>query len=148
MKGELTLESVAREFTKWRSERGGDRRMPPDLLRSAALVAEKTSVAEVAGRLGLNHTRLSQSVALLQNERLALAPVVSNETLRKKDQTQALSALTFTKVDSHEAHVPQESASRKQRVYAQFLLPGAVRCEVTSLRAFRVLCKTVLKGNA
>jgi transposase-like protein len=141
MRLDLTVESVAKDFAKWRSQRVGNQRMPEDLLRAAALLSEQTSVAEVAKQLNINHTRLSQAVLLLQNERMSIS--ASSEQLSTKRELPAR-ALTFTKVEAIEKTGEQSVRLPEQQVYAQFFLPSGVRCEVTSLRAFRAFCKTLL----
>ncbi len=144
MRLELTVESVSKDFAKWRSQRVGNERMPEDLLRAAALLSEQFSVAEVAKLLNINHTRLSQAVLLLQNERLSIS--TSSEYSPSKSELPA-QALTFTKIEAVERPDEELTSLPNLQVHAQFFLPSGARCEVTSLRAFRSFCKLLLKGN-
>ncbi len=144
MRLELTVESVAKDFAKWRSQRVGNERMPEDLLRAAALLSEQSSVAEVAKLLNINHTRLSQAVLLLQNERLSMStpPKCSPPKLELPAPS-----LTFTKIEAVEKADKELTSLPNLQVHAQFFLPSGARCEVTSLRAFRSFCNILLKGN-
>lgn len=149
MNSALTLECVAKDFEKWRSQRGADRRMPEELLRAAAIVAEQNSVAVVAGRLNLNHTRLSRAVSLLQNERLSPIQNSGASKALGSHDAQHSTSLTFTKVEA--ADVSREATpllAPRLRTHAQLFLTGGVRLEVTSICAFRTLCRAILKGNA
>ena len=48
MKNELNIDSLRRDFEKWRQAKVGQERMPEDLVRAAAILAERMSVATVA----------------------------------------------------------------------------------------------------
>ena len=150
MRDELTIDSVRRDFEKWREVRVSPHRFPEDLVRAAAILAERTSVALVAKQLNINHTKLSRAVFLLRNERLPLFPSSSSpggvETvpLEKK--------LTFTRAmpppEEMSSPTPSEHLrSCGSKIHAQFHFPGGSSCDVTSLGAFRILCETILKGT-
>jgi hypothetical protein len=150
VKDELTIEIVRRELEKWREVRVGPQRMPEDLVRAAALLAERTSVALVSQELNINHTRLSRAVALLQNERLPLLP--SHPIASVSKAVPCGKKLTFTKtLPPTDGDQPSASAGSEvppePRIHASLTLPSGLRCDVTSRTAFRILCETLLKGE-
>jgi hypothetical protein len=124
--------------------------MPEDLIRAAAVLAEQMSVAKVASGLNVNHTRISHAVALLRNERLPLFPTSSRT--HEHEGVPAGKNLTFTKVDRLADPEPPRTSSAHSEfsdsmVHAKLCFPGGLYCDVTSLSAFRILCKTILKGT-
>lgn len=149
MRNELTIESLRKDFDGWREVRVGAERMPQGLLRAAAVLSERTSVALVAKGLNINHTKLSSAVALLRNERLSLLPTSPNAP--EREGVPAGKALTFTKVEPQDDAAPLEASEQARpvglKIHAKLFLPGGASCDVTSLGAFRVLCETLLKGT-
>ena len=148
MKSELNIDSLRRDFEKWREAKAGQERMPEDLVRAAAILAERMSVATVAKQLNINHTRISHAVTLLRNERLPLLPVPTKATASQNVPSNKM--LTFTKLEppvsagSTSYPLPEPSGLK---VHAKVCLPGGPSFDVTSLQAFRILCETILKGT-
>ena len=148
MKNELSIDSLRRDFEKWRQAKVGQERMPEDLVRAAAILAERMSVATVAKQLNINHARISHAVTLLRNERLPLLPASAEATAVQNVPGNKM--LTFTKVNppvgagSASDSLPVPSGLR---VHAKVCLSGGSSFDVTSLRAFRILCETLLKGT-
>ena len=112
MKSMLTIESLRRDFDNWREARVSHERMPEDLVRAAAVLAEQTSVAKVAKHLNINHTRISHAVALLRNERLALLPTSSRTD--EHEDVPAGKNLTFTKVEPPADPAPPPSSAHSE----------------------------------
>lgn len=148
MKNELSIDSLRRDLEKWRAAKVGHERLPENLVRAAAILAERMSVAAVAKQLNISHTRISHAVALLRNERLPLLPVPTKATARQNVPGNKM--LTFTKVEPPVGAGPASHRFAEPsglKVHAQVCLPGGPSFDVTSLRAFRILCKTLLKGT-
>jgi hypothetical protein len=112
-------------------------------------LAEQTSVAKVAKSLNINHTRISHAVALLRNERLAMFP--SSSSTHEHEDVPAEKNLTFTKVEPLAELDPPPSSTHSEfsesKVHAKLCFSSGLNCDVTSLRAFRILCETLLKGT-
>ena len=150
MASQLTIDSLGNTLSQWREQRTGNERFPEDIMRAAAILAENSSVAEVAKRLNINHTRLSKAVLLLANERLSVA-VDSLPRQSVPRETASTPAMTFTKViPEKDVHLPDrdpaKGAQGGREILARICVANGVSCEVVSERAFRILCETLLQG--